>query len=54
MVHPWVEVGAVGFQIWRIVANICSKRLRTADKEWSSSFGVRKVFIPKREEVKGF
>jgi len=26
--------------IWRVLANIMNKQLQTADKEWSSSFGV--------------
>jgi hypothetical protein len=29
-----------GLQVWRVAANILNKRLRTADKGWSSSLGV--------------
>jgi hypothetical protein len=34
--------GREGLQIWRVAANILNKQLRTADKGWPSSLGVRR------------
>jgi hypothetical protein len=39
MARPEVADGD-GLQIWRVAANILNKPSRTADKGWSSSFGV--------------
>jgi hypothetical protein len=38
--RPQVAYGGDGLQIWRVAANILYKQSRTADKVWSSSFGV--------------
>jgi hypothetical protein len=40
MAHPQVADGGDGFQIFKVAANILNKQLCTADKGWSSSFGV--------------
>jgi hypothetical protein len=40
MAHPQVADGGDDLQIWRVAANILNKQSRTADKGWSSSFGV--------------
>jgi hypothetical protein len=40
MARPQVADGGVGFQIWRLAANILNKQSRTADRGWSSSLGV--------------
>jgi hypothetical protein len=40
MSRPQVADGGDGLQIWRVAANILNKQSRTADKGWSSSFGV--------------
>jgi hypothetical protein len=40
MVRPQVVVGGDALQLWREAANILIKQLQTADKGWSSSFGV--------------
>jgi hypothetical protein len=44
----------LGLQIWRIAVNILNKQTCTADKRWSSSFGVRrgaKNSSPSKEEL---
>jgi hypothetical protein len=38
--RPKVADKGYSLQIWRVAANILNKRLRTADKVWSSSLGV--------------
>jgi len=43
MARPQVEDGGDGLQIRRVAANIINKPSRTAEKEWSSSFGVRRA-----------
>jgi hypothetical protein len=40
MVCPQVAVGGDALQVWRVAANVLNKQLWTADKGWSSSFGV--------------
>jgi hypothetical protein len=40
MARPPVADGGDGLQIWRVAANILNKQSWTADKVWSSSFGV--------------
>jgi hypothetical protein len=40
MVRPQVADGGDALQFRRVVANILNKQSRTADKGWSSSFGV--------------
>jgi hypothetical protein len=37
--RPRVADGGEGLRIWRVAANILNKQSRTADTEWSSSFG---------------
>jgi hypothetical protein len=37
--HPVVD-GGDGLQIWRVAAGVLNKQSWTADKGWSSSFGV--------------
>jgi len=37
-----VSDGGDGTQVWRIAANISSNQSCTADKGWSSSFGVER------------
>jgi hypothetical protein len=39
-VHPQVEDGGDGVQIWRVAVNILNKQLQTAYLGWSSSLGV--------------
>jgi hypothetical protein len=43
MARPQVADGGGGLQVWRAAANILNKQSRTADKGWSSSFGVGRV-----------
>jgi len=38
---PFVLDGRDSLQIWRVPANILNKQSWTADREWTSSFGVR-------------
>jgi hypothetical protein len=38
--RPQVPDGAHGLQLWRAAANILNKQPRTADRGWSSSYGV--------------
>jgi hypothetical protein len=40
MASSQVAVGKDGLQIGRVAANVLSKQSRTANKGWSSSFGV--------------
>jgi hypothetical protein len=40
MACPQVADGGDGLQIWKVAANILNKQSWTADKGWSSSFGV--------------
>jgi hypothetical protein len=40
MAGPHFADGGDGLQIWRAAASILNKRLRTADKRWSSTLGV--------------
>jgi hypothetical protein len=40
MALPQVADGGDGLQIWRVAANLLNKQSRTADKGWSSRFGV--------------
>ncbi|KAJ4438698.1 hypothetical protein ANN_14645 [Periplaneta americana] len=40
MARPQIADRGDGLQIWRVAANILNKRSWTADKGWSSSFGV--------------
>jgi hypothetical protein len=42
MAHPQVADGGDNLQIWRVVAKILNKQSRTADKGWSSIFGVER------------
>jgi hypothetical protein len=42
MARPHVADGGDGLQILRVAANILNKQSRTADKVWSSSYGVRR------------
>jgi hypothetical protein len=45
--YPWIA--AVGFQMWRVAANILNKRSWTADKGWLSGLGVEReanIFSP--------
>jgi hypothetical protein len=49
---PWhgTSSGHV-FQISRVAANILSKKLRIADKEWSSGWGVAFLAIMKKNSL---
>jgi hypothetical protein len=38
--RPQVADGGDAVQLWRAAANVLNKQSRTADKGWSSSFGV--------------
>jgi hypothetical protein len=40
MARPQVADGGDGLQIWKVAANILNKKSRTADKGWSSSWGL--------------
>jgi hypothetical protein len=40
MARPQVADGGDALQVWRVAANILNNQSRTADKRWSSSFGV--------------
>jgi hypothetical protein len=40
MAGPQVADGRDALQVWRVAANILNKQSRTADRGWSSSFGV--------------
>jgi hypothetical protein len=40
MARPQVADGGDSLQVWRVTANILNKQSRTADKGWSSSWGV--------------
>jgi hypothetical protein len=40
MARPRVADGGYDSHIWMMAANILNKHWRTADKRWSSSFGV--------------
>jgi hypothetical protein len=40
MARPQVADGRDALQVWRVAANILNKQSRTADKKWSSSWGV--------------
>jgi hypothetical protein len=40
MARPQVADGGDGLQIWTVAANILNKQWRTADKVWSSNWGL--------------
>jgi hypothetical protein len=40
MARPQVADGGDGLQVWRVAANILNKQSRTAEKGWSSNWGV--------------
>jgi hypothetical protein len=40
MARPQVADGGNTHEVWRVAANILIKQSRTADKGWSSSWGV--------------
>jgi hypothetical protein len=40
MARSQVADGEDGLQIWRVAANLLNKQSRTADKGWSSSWGL--------------
>jgi hypothetical protein len=40
MARPQVADGGDGLQIWRVVADVLNKQLRTAEKGWPSSLAV--------------
>jgi hypothetical protein len=42
--HPQVADRGDTLQVWRVAANILNKQSRTADKGWSSNFGVGRGF----------
>jgi hypothetical protein len=46
MESPQFAVGGHGFQIWKVVANILNKQSRTADKVWSSNWGLGRGLNP--------
>jgi hypothetical protein len=39
MARPQVPDGGPGLQIWKVVANILNKKVRTVEKRWCCSFG---------------
>jgi hypothetical protein len=40
MARPQAADGGDAFQFWRVAANILNKQYRTADKRWSSIWGL--------------
>jgi hypothetical protein len=55
MARPQVADGGDDLQLWREAANILNKQSRTADKGWSSSFGLGVgLTIPHRKKLACF
>jgi hypothetical protein len=49
MPRPQVADGADGLQLLRVAANVLNKQSRTADRGWSSSWGLAGANNPHRK-----